>query len=113
MTSKTKLLIENSIAKLTLSNIDIHNAFDDEIICELREHLTSVRNNETVRALLLKADGKHFCAGADLAWMKMMAEHSEEENLKDARQLAGLMSDLYNMPMPTLVAVQGAAYGGA
>jgi methylglutaconyl-CoA hydratase len=113
MASKTKLLIANNIAKLTLSNVDIHNAFDNEIISELRENLARVSGDKTVRALLLQADGKHFCAGADLVWMKRMAEHSEEENLKDARQLAGLMSDLYNMPMPTLVAVQGAAYGGA
>tara|TARA_R110001592_G_scaffold198448_1_gene446657 strand:- start:14013 stop:14831 length:819 start_codon:yes stop_codon:yes gene_type:complete len=113
MTSKTKLLIENNIAKLTLSNVDIHNAFDDQIISELREHLETVRVDETVRTLLLQADGKHFCAGADLAWMKRMARHSEEENLKDARQLAGLMSDLYNLPIPSVVAIQGAAYGGA
>lgn len=113
MTSKTKLRIEDQIAKLTLSNVEIHNAFDDEIISELRTHLATVRQDETVRALLLQADGKHFCAGADLAWMKRMAQHSEEENLKDARQLAGLMSDLYNMPIPTIAAIQGAAYGGA
>ena len=113
MTSKTKLLIENGIAKLTLSNVEIHNAFDDEIISELRVHLASVRSNESIRVLLLQADGKHFCAGADLAWMKRMAQHSEEENLKDARQLAGLMSDLYNLPIPSVCAIQGAAYGGA
>ena len=113
MTTKTTLLIENNIAKLTLSNIAIHNAFDDEIISELRAHLASIHANKNVRALLLQADGKHFCAGADLAWMKRMAQHSEEENLKDARQLAGLMSDLYNLPIPTVCAIQGAAYGGA
>jgi methylglutaconyl-CoA hydratase len=113
MQSKTKLLIDKQIATLTLSNIEIHNAFDDEIILELRTHLETVRHQENIRALLIEADGKHFCAGADLAWMKRMAEHSEEENLKDARQLAGLMSDIYNMPIPTLVAIQGAAYGGA
>ena len=113
MTSKTKLLIENGIAKLTLSNVEIHNAFDDEIISELRVHLASVRSNESIRVLLLQADGKHFCAGADLAWMKRMAQHSEQENLKDARQLAGLMSDLYNLPIPSVCVIQGAAYGGA
>lgn len=113
MTSKTKLLIENDIAELTLSNVDIHNAFDDEIISELRAHLATVSTNESIRVLLLQAEGKHFCAGADLAWMKRMAQHSEEENLKDARQLAGLMSDLYNLPIPSVCAIQGAAYGGA
>jgi methylglutaconyl-CoA hydratase len=113
MTSKTKLRIENNIAKLTLSNVEIHNAFDDGIISELRNQLASIRKDENIRVLLLQADGKHFCAGADLAWMKRMAQHTEEENLKDARQLAGLMSDLYNLPIPSVCAIQGAAYGGA
>lgn len=113
MTTKTKLLIESGIAKLTLSHVDIHNAFDDEIISELRVHLASVRDNESIRVLLLQADGKHFCAGADLAWMKRMAQLTEQENLKDARHLAGLMSDLYNLPFPSVCAIQGAAYGGA
>ncbi len=113
MAQKTKLLIENNIAKLTLSNVAIHNAFDDQIIAELREHLDTVRSNESIRVLVIQAEGKHFCAGADLAWMKRMAEHSEQENLKDARQLAGLMSDLYSIPIPSIAVVQGAAYGGA
>lgn len=113
MTTKTYLSCKNEIATLTLCHPEKHNAFDDLVISELREHLATVRNMPEIRILVLQAEGKHFCAGADLAWMKRMAQHSEEENLKDARQLAGLMSDLYTLPIPTIVAIQGAAYGGA
>lgn len=113
MTIKTRFSIKNKIARLTLCHPEKHNAFDDQIISELRAHLDQIRQSSDVRVMLLEAEGKHFCAGADLAWMKRMAELSEAENLKDARQLAGLMSDLYQLPIPTVVAVQGAAYGGA
>lgn len=113
MSANTRLSIENQIARVTLCNPEKHNAFDDRMIAELRSHLHQIRKSSTVRVMLLEAEGKHFCAGADLAWMKRMAQHSETENLKDARQLAGLMADLYSLPLPTLVSVQGAAYGGA
>lgn len=113
MANKTHLDIDKQVARLVLSNIEIHNAFDDEIIKELRAHLANIRQNKQIRVLVIQAEGKHFCAGADLAWMKRMAQHTEAENLKDAKQLAGLMADIYNLPIPTIASVQGAAYGGA
>lgn len=113
MSSKTRLSIEQHIARLTLCNPEKHNAFDDKVIAELRSQLNEIRKLPDVRIMVLEAEGKHFCAGADLAWMKRMAQHSETENLRDARQLAGLMADLYQLPIPTVVAVRGAAYGGA
>ena len=65
-----------------------------------------------MRALIIKANGRHFSAGADLAWMQRMAEFSEEENLKDALVLAEVMYTLYQSPKPTIAMVQGAAFGG-
>ena len=111
--AKTKLIIDQHIAKLSLCNPEKHNAFDDEIIQELRQHLAATHQMKDVRALLLNAEGKSFCAGADLGWMKRMADLSEAENLHDAKELAGLMADLYALPFPIVVAIQGAAYGGA
>jgi methylglutaconyl-CoA hydratase len=111
--SKTRLTIDQHIARLTLCNPEKHNAFDDQTIRELRSLLNEISRSPEVRIMLLEAEGKHFCAGADLSWMKRMAQHSESENLKDARQLAGLMADLYQLPIPTAVTVKGAAYGGA
>ena len=62
--------------------------------------------------MILRAEGKNFCAGANLAWLKRMADLSRDENIKDARQLAALMQELSELRIPTIARVQGAAYGG-
>ena len=63
--------------------------------------------------MVLSGEGKHFSAGADLNYMKRTAELSQQENIDDARRLAGLMQTLDRLDRPTLCLVQGAAYGGA
>lgn len=108
-----RLEIVDSIASITLDQAGKHNAFDDKVIACLLGHLDTIRKSPQVRVLLLKAEGKHFCAGADLAWMKRMADMNHEENCEDARQLARLMSELNGLPIPSVCRVQGAAYGGA
>jgi len=107
------LTILGAVATITLNQPAKHNAFDDGIIQALLAHLDTIRNTDTVRVMLLKAEGKNFCAGADLAWMKRMAGMSYEENQADARQLARLMLELNTLPIPTIARAQGAAYGGA
>ncbi len=63
--------------------------------------------------LLIRGRGKHFSAGADLAWMQQSAELDYHTNLDDARELAELMYNLAKLKIPTVAVVQGAAYGGA
>lgn len=106
------LKIEHAIACLTLNRPEIHNAFDDVMIEELITALQMIAQDETVRVLLLKANGKSFSAGADLSWMQRMIDYDYGQNLHDARQLAQLMSQLYHFPKPTIAIVQGAAFGG-
>ena len=101
------------IATVTLNNPDKHNAFDDHMIAELTLAFSSVANNNNVRAMLLTSNGKSFSAGADLNWMKRMANYSYDENLLDARALAEMLKTLNFMPKPTIARVQGATYGGA
>jgi methylglutaconyl-CoA hydratase len=105
--------IHNAVATITLNQPKKHNAFDDNVINELLAYFESVANNPNIRVLVLKAEGKHFCAGADLDWMKRMGQLDYNENCLDAENLAKLMSTLNNLPIPTVVRVQGAAYGGA
>jgi len=111
--SATIFDINNTVATITLNQPKKHNAFDDNVINELLAHLEFVANNPSIRVLILKAEGKHFCAGADLDWMKRMGQLDYSENQLDAQNLAKLMSTLNNLPIPTVVKVQGAAYGGA
>jgi methylglutaconyl-CoA hydratase len=104
---------ERGIATVTLNNPDKHNAFDDAIIAALTAAFIAVENNPAVRVMVLASNGKNFSAGADLNWMKRMADYSHEENLRDSRALAGMLKTLNFMSKPTIARVQGAAFGGA
>ncbi|MET3432281.1 methylglutaconyl-CoA hydratase [Herbaspirillum seropedicae] len=100
------------LATITLNRPEIHNAFDDQLIAHLIDLLTQARDDTRTCLLLLASTGKSFSAGADLAWMRRMADASREDNLRDARQLALLMETLNRFPAPTLAKVQGAVMGG-
>lgn len=101
------------IATLWLNRPDKNNAFNAEMIAELIVALRQVSANDSVRFLILRGRGKHFSAGADLAWMQASARLDYAANLRDAHELGELMSLLYHLPCPTLAVVQGAAFGGA
>ena len=101
------------VAKVTLNNPGRHNAFDDKTIAELQLAFEAVASNPDIRVMLLAAEGDSFSAGADLGWMKRMANYSYEENLSDARKLANMLRTLNSLPKPTIARVQGAAFGGA
>ena len=100
-------------ATLWLSREEKNNAFNAEMIRELILALDAVQSDASLRFLVLRGRGKHFSAGADLAWMQQSAELDYNTNLDDARHLAELMYNLAKLKMPTLAVVQGAAYGGA
>lgn len=104
---------EHNVAWLSLNKPDKHNAFDDIVIASLLTHLRQVEADPNVRALVLRSNGKNFSAGADLAWMRSMAEKNRDENMTDAAELGQLMYELDNLRVPTIALVQGAAFGGA
>ena len=113
--SLSPLLVEhkNGLAILTLNKPEINNAFDDEMISLLIMALDDCSLDDTVKVIQLRGAGKHFSAGADLNWMRSMAQLDYSENQKDASQLARLMSTLYHLEKPTIAVIQGASYGGA
>lgn len=100
-------------ATLWLNRPEKNNAFDGLMIRELIAALDRVQADASLRFLQLRGRGKHFSAGADLAWMQQCADLDYDSNLKDARELAELMYRLVNLQIPTLAVVQGAAFGGA
>ena len=111
----TSLLHETDtrgVTTLTLNRPERYNAFDDNLIEALIEALDKVDRDDGVRILLLRASGKHFCAGADLNWMQRTADYSDEENRADALQLANLLDRLNRLSKPVIGVVQGATYGG-
>jgi methylglutaconyl-CoA hydratase len=103
---------DQGIATLTMNRPEVHNAFDDLLITELTAALKSLAANERVRVVLLTGSGRSFSAGADLGWMRRVADYSWDENLSDALGLAALMQSLNELAKPTIALVQGAAYGG-
>ncbi|OGV35603.1 MAG: gamma-carboxygeranoyl-CoA hydratase [Legionellales bacterium RIFCSPHIGHO2_12_FULL_35_11] len=104
--------IKDKVLTITLNNIAKHNAFDDLLIDELQKILREADQNPLIYAVILRGNGKHFSAGADLNWMQRMANFSEEENKADALNLANLLSTLYNIKKPTIAVVHGATFGG-
>ena len=117
MTDQTPAVVLNQrtkgVTEVVLNYPEKRNAFDDLIIRRLIDALEQVAKDDQTRVVIVRSEGKHFSAGADLAWMRRMAGNSREENLADARQLARLMSTLNELPKPVIGLVQGAAFGGA
>ncbi len=103
----------DSIGILSIARPDAANAFSAAVMQELTDHLAKLKTTAHLRAVVLRGKGKHFSAGADLNWMKASAALSKPENEADARKLTLLFESLYQLPVPTIAAVTGAAYGGA
>lgn len=103
---------DRGVATLTINRPEIHNAFDDQLIEELITTLRQVEADDSTRILILASEGKSFSAGADLRWMRRMADYTPAENKADAMQLAELMKTLNFLSKPTIARVQGAAFGG-
>lgn len=101
------------IAFLTLNRAKFANALSFDMMKGLPRLLDEIKENKLCRVLVLRAKGKHFSAGADLAWMKASKSMTEEENKKEALILRRMFEELYNFPKPTIAVVRGAAYGGA
>jgi methylglutaconyl-CoA hydratase len=113
MTSNINLQTDTrGVATLTLDRAEKHNAFDDTMIAELLQVLEAIENDNSIRVLVLRAAGKSFSAGADLDWMRRMADYDDEQNLADARQLARLMDLLQRLSKPVIACVHGASFGG-
>ena len=112
MTQAVRIAIQNAVATVVLSRPELRNAFNDEVIAELTDAFARLGDDPEVRAIVLMAEGPAFCAGADLNWMRRMADYSREENEQDADKLAFMLRTLYECPKPTIARVQGDVYAG-
>jgi methylglutaconyl-CoA hydratase len=101
-----------AVRTITLSRPDVRNAFNDEVIVELKAAFTEAGQAADVRCVVLASEGSAFCAGADLNWMRRMADYTRDENLADAGQLAAMLRAIYECPKPTIARVQGDVFAG-
>lgn len=106
------LLLEpqDKVLTVTINRPDIGNAFNGELIAELTALFSAVP--ESAHVIVIAGAGKHFCAGADLGWMKQTASFGKVENAADARRLAGLFEAVDACPKPVVGRIHGAARGG-
>ena len=102
----------NQVGLVTLNRPEVRNAFNDEVIAELTRVFSELGVRDDVRCIVLAAEGPAFCAGADLNWMRRMADYTREENLADAAQLAEMLRVIYECPKPTVARIQGDVYAG-
>lgn len=113
MTYQTLLLQqEGHVATVTLNRPEVRNAFNETTIAELTQVFRELSANDSVRAVVLAANGPAFCAGADLNWMKKMAGYTHDENRADAAQLAEMLRTIYLCPKPVVAKIQGDCYAG-
>ena len=103
---------ERGVATLTLNRPEVHNAYDGAMIDGLIDAVEAQAADRRVRMLVLRANGKHFQAGADLAWLREVAGLGLEDNLAFSRRTTLAMRALNAFPRPTLALVHGACYGG-
>jgi methylglutaconyl-CoA hydratase len=106
------LHVDGHLATVTLARPELRNAFNEDTINELGATFSALSSQPGLRAIVLAAEGKAFCAGADLNWMKSMAGYGWDENHADASRLADMLWVIYNCPVPVIARVQGDAYAG-
>lgn len=104
--------VEAFVATVTLNRPDVRNAFNDEVIVEMARAFAELGARADVRCIVLTANGPAFCAGADLNWMRSMADYTREQNYEDAGRLATMLRAIYECPQPTIAKVQGDVYAG-
>ena len=98
------------ISHITTARPERKNAFDAALIAELTAAIRRV--DRSSRAVVLQSEGDTFSAGADVEWMRGMADYSLDDNVADSTALGGMFRALYDLEMPLVARVQGAAIGG-
>ena len=100
------------VATLTLARAEKHNALSGEMIAEITAAAQELGADDAVRVVVLAAEGKSFCAGGDLGWMRAQMAADAATRAAEARKLAEMLEALNSLPKPLIGQVQGNAFGG-
>ena len=110
--STLDIQIHGPVARVFLNRPEVRNAFNDGVIAELTDTFTRLGQDPGLRAIVLGGHGKAFCAGADLGWMRAMADYTWEQNRADAQGLADMLHAIWSCPVPVVGRVHGDCYAG-
>jgi methylglutaconyl-CoA hydratase len=103
---------EGAVEYLSLNRPDVRNAFNEDVITELTAWARTAHRDEGLRVVVLSGEGKVFSAGADANWMARMVGYSQDENVRDATQMAEMFLALDTLPAAVVGRIHGAALGG-
>jgi methylglutaconyl-CoA hydratase len=103
---------DTGIARVMIDRPERHNAFDEALIAALTATFEKLGADPVVRAIILSGNGKSFCAGADIGWMRRAAGWSEAENRADALKLSDMLHTIDTCPKPVITRVHGVVAGG-
>ncbi|MDN3668430.1 enoyl-CoA hydratase-related protein [Echinicola jeungdonensis] len=104
--------ISNRMGYITLNRPEKRNALNAEMVRELGHALDEAEKSGEVKVVVIKAEGKAFCAGADLDYIKQLQDFTYEENLGDSLQLKSLFQRIYQFPKVVIAQIQGHALAG-
>jgi methylglutaconyl-CoA hydratase len=110
MANGLRLTIDGPVARIALTRPERKNAFDADLISQITAAVRDIR--PSIRAVVLQSEGDTFSAGADVEWMRGMADYSLDQNIADSTALADMFRVLYDLEMPLVARVQGPAIGG-
>lgn len=96
-----------------LNRPEVRNAFHPEMISEITTFFTNENSENKSKLILIRGEGKAFCAGADLNWMKDMVNYSLEENVADSTKLWDMFEAIHSCQIPVIAQAHGAVFGGA
>jgi methylglutaconyl-CoA hydratase len=112
MAETVALAVSDGVARVTLARPDVRNAFNAEVIEQLHDVFTRITAADDVRAVVLAGEGKAFCGGADINWMRSSLDLSFEANAIDAERMSDMFRAIDNCPKPVIARIHGAALGG-
>ena len=110
--STLDIQVQGPVARVFLNRPEVRNAFNDGVIAELTQTFTRLGADASLRAIVLGGHGKAFCAGADLSWMRAMADYNWDQNRADADALAQMLWTVWNCPLPVVGRIHGDCYAG-
>jgi len=105
-------LDSRGVATVTFNRPEVNNAYNGALIQGVLDAMDALGDEESLRVLVLKGNGKHFQAGADLKWINEVRPQSEEENERVSRATFEAVQRLNLLPIPTIALVQGGCFGG-
>lgn len=107
-----EVLREGDVVTVSLNRPEVHNAFNARLIEEMTRAFLELGSDDAIRVVVLRGNGRSFCAGADVSWMRESLDLSEDENVADAIRMLGMFGAIDECPKAVVGRIHGAALGG-